>query len=143
MSNTTPRRRLHQILVLVTILSVFLTTEALAVSRLIKADEGGVIDLAEGVSLVIPPGALSEDTRIRAHVVLNRNRISYTFEPDDVVFNRPLELIVSSQVLEDADVGDLNLYGEDGERIRPRKLKKAKSFLYRIDHFSLYYHRRR
>ena len=143
MSNTTPRRRLHQILVLVTILTVFLTAEALAVSRFIEANKGGIIDLADGISLVIPPGALAEDTRIRAHVVLNRNRVSYTFEPDDIAFSIPLELVVSCQVLEDADVRDLNLYGEDGERIRPKKLKKAKSLLYRLEHFSLYYHRRR
>ena len=143
MLNTTPRRRLQQILVLVTILSVFLATEAFAVSRFINADEGGIIDLAEGISLVIPPGALEEDTMIRAHVVLNRNRICYTFGPDDIVFNKPVELVVSCQVLEDADVKDLNLYGENGEKIKPKKLKKEESLLYRIEHFSLYYHRRR
>ena len=143
MSSTTPRKRLQHILVLVTILSVFLTTEAFAVSRFIEADKGGVIDLAEGVSLVIPPRALEEDTMIRAHVVLNRDQIRYVFEPDDVVFNRPLELVISCEVLEDAGVGDLNLYGENGERIKPKKLKKKESILYRIRHFSLYYHRRR
>ena len=143
MLNTTPRRRLQQILVLITILSVFLATEAFAVSRFITADEGGTIDLAEGVSLIIPPGALEEDTMIRAHVVLNRNRICYTFEPDGIVFNKPAKLVVSWEVLEDAGVKDLNLYGEDGKRIKPKILKKEESWAYRIEHFSLYYHRRR
>ncbi len=142
MLSTTPGRRL-QVLVLITILSAFLATEAFAVSKFIEADVGGTMSLAKGVTFVIPPGALDEDTMIQAHVVMNKNRISYTFGPDGTVFNKPALLVVSWEVLEDAGVEDVNLYGEDGKRIKPKALKKEESFAYRIEHFSLYYHRRR
>lgn len=142
MSRTTLKRVL-QVFTLVMVLSALLSLEAFAVSRLIKADEGGVINIAEGVSLIIPPNALEEDAVVHARVSIKKNQICYNFGPDDIVLNRPVKLVVSQQILEDAGVDDLNLYGEDGERIKPRTSKKEETVTYKIDHFSLYYHRRR
>lgn len=142
MSNTTLGRKL-QVLVLITILSVFLATEVSAISKLIKADEGGTVSIAKGVSLRIPPGALEEDTKIQARFLLHKNRICYIFGPDGTVFSKPVELVVSWEILGNAGVEDLGLYGEDRKRIEPKILKKEGSLAYRIKHFSIYYHRRR
>ena len=145
MLSTTLKRTL-QLVALTMVLSAFFSSETLAVSQLIEADEGGVINIAEGIALVIPPNALDKDTVIHARVAIKkkrRNRICYNFGPDGIAFNKPAKLVVSRQVLKDADVRDLGLYGEDGERIRPRILRKRKIAIYNIEHFSLYYHRRR
>lgn len=115
---------------------------ALAASKLITAKKGGTIDMAPGVELVIRPNALEEDTVISADMWIESGRIVYSFSPGGTVFSKSAKLIISREVLEDTDVDDLILYGEDGEAIEPRKNKK-KYLVYDIDHFSAYYHRRR
>jgi len=142
MFDTTLNRRLHA-LALLTVLSVFLATAAFAASMLIKADEGGTIEMAEGVELVIAPKALEEDTVIHARVIMKKDRVCYSFGPDGTVFGKPAKLVVSQQVLSDAGVTDLTLYGEDGEEIKSKISRKKGYVEYRIEHFSIYYHRRR
>ncbi len=142
MFNTTINKRLHA-LALLAVLSVFLATAAFAASMLIKADKGGTIEMAEGVELVIAPKSLEEDTVIHASVAMEEDRIFYIFGPGGTAFKKPAKLVVSQQVLGDADVTDLILYGEDGKKIKPRISKKEGHVEYRIKHFSIYYHRRR
>lgn len=137
-------RKKVQLLTVLTVLAMFLfATQSHAASKLIKADEGGIIRIARGIRLLIPPKALKEDTIIRARVGIEDDCICYSFGPDGTTFRKPALLIVSWQVLEYADVEDYSLYGEDGERIKSKTLKKAECMLYKLRHFSLYYHRRR
>jgi len=141
MLHTFLRKRAH-VITLIVVLSILLTAmTALAASKLIVAKKGGTIDLAPGVKLVIPPKALEEDTVISADMRVKKKRITYDFGPSGTVFSKPAELIISSKVFKKAHVDDLVLYGEDGETIEP--IRKKKSLVYEINHFSAYYHRRR
>ena len=141
MSNTSLRKR-ARVLAPIIVLSIVLTAiTAFATSQLITAKKGGTIDIAPGVELVFRPNSLEEDTVISADMSVKRNRIVYRFGPDGTVLSKPARFVVSWQVIEDADVDNLVLYGENGEEIEPVERKKC--LVYEIDHFSLYYHRRR
>lgn len=139
MLNTILRKR-AQVLALILVLSVLLTaTTALAATKFIRAKSGGTITIAQGVKLVIRPGALEEDTIISADMIQKRNRTLFRFEPDDAEFSKPAELCISWEVID--GVEDLTLYGENGSRIEPETTRRGVK--YYIDHFSLYYYRRR
>ena len=129
-----------QILVMVMALLVIVTaTVALATTKLIRAKGGGVINVARGVKLVVKPGSLEEDTEISADLVDEEERICLYFGPDGTQFLRPAILRVNEHVFEGID--DLVLYGEYGEEIEPEI--RPWGAQYAIDHFSLYYFRRR
>ena len=142
MLHTALRKRAY-VLTLIIVLSILLTAmTAIAASKLITAKKGGTIDIAPGVKLVIRPNTLEEDTVISASMSIESNGdITYEFGPDDIDFSKPVELIISKRVLKDAKIKDFVLYGADGEEIRAKKSKKE--LIYKIEHFSLYYHRRR
>lgn len=146
MLNTILRKR-AQILALILALSVILVAAtAFAVTEIIKAKKGGRIDVAPGVSLVIKPGGLAEDAMVSATMKVKRNRICFSFsaaavdDGNDVELTKPAVLYVSWRALD--GVEDLTLYGEDGEEIEPAKATQWAAEYY-IDHFSLYYFRRR
>jgi hypothetical protein len=140
MLNTILRKR-AQVLAAILVLSVVLiATTAFAATEYIKAKRGGIVPVAPGVSLVIKPGALAEDTVISANMKVKRNHISFCFGPSGTVFSKPAELCISWQAID--DVEDLTLYGEDGEGIEPAKTTRW-GVKYYIEHFSMYYFRRR
>ena len=135
-------RKRAQVLALIIVLSIVLTAvTAFAASQLITAKKGGTIDIAPGVELVFLPKALEEDTVISANMRVGPQGIVYTLGPDGTVLLKPARLIVSREVIEDAEVDDLVLYGENGEEIEPKE--NGKRLIYKLDHFSRYYHRRR
>ena len=143
MSSTAYGKR-ARVLMLVVAMSVLLTATTVSVaknasSEFIRADEGGVINIEEGVLLVIPPEALEEDTLISAVMMQNRNRIAFHFKPHRLEFLRPVYLCVSWQVID--DIENTTLYGKEGEAIEPQVYSWGVS--YPIWHFSLYYYRRR
>ncbi|MFC1717187.1 hypothetical protein ACFL6S_26235 [Candidatus Poribacteria bacterium] len=138
----TALRKRAQVLAPIIVLSIVLTAvTAFAASQLITAKKGGTIDIAPGVELVFLPKALEEDTEIIANMYVGQQSIVYDFGPDGTVLSKPARLIVSREVIKDAEVDDLVLYGEDGEEIAPKKNKKR--LIYKLNHFSRYYHRRR
>ncbi len=135
-------RKRARVLASIIVLSIVLTAvTAFAASQLITAKKGGTIDIAPGVELIFLPNTLEEDTVIFASMSVEQNNIVYDFGPDGTVLSKPVRLVVSREVIEDAEVDDLVLYGDDGEEVDPKKNKKR--LIYKLDHFSRYYHRRR
>ena len=140
MLNTILRKR-AQVLAVILVLSLLLiAATAFAATKYISAKKGGTVDIAPGVSLVIKPGVLEEDTAISANMKVKRNRISFSFRPSGAEFSKPVELCISWQAID--DVEDLTLYGENGEEIEPAKTTRW-GVKYYIEHFSMYYFRRR
>ena len=129
-----------QVLILILALSIFLTAAiALAVTKLIVAEEGGMVNISKGAVLLIRPGALEEDTVISANVVRKSEIVCFYFEPSGTEFQIPVELCLSWFFVGDAE--ELTLYGDDGEEIEPTIYSWG--VRYYIEHFSLYYYRRR
>ena len=140
MLNTVLRKRV-QVLLPVLVLSVLLVAAtAFAATEYISAKRGGTVDVAPGVSLVIKPGALAEDTVISANMKVKRDRISFRFGPSGTEFSKPAVLCISWRAID--GVEDLTLFGEDGEEIEPAKTT-GWGLKYYIEHFSIYYFRRR
>ncbi len=143
MLNTVLTRRVR-VLALILAMSVFLTSvTALAAisknSKLIEADRGGKIRIDRGVFLIVPPGALEEDTVISAAMVKTRHRIKFYFKPHNMEFLKPVQLCVSWQVID--GIENITLYGSSGEAIEPQLYRWG--VRYPLWHFSLYYYRRR
>ena len=139
MFNTVLRKRSQSFALVLVLAALLIATTAFAATKLIIAQKGGRINVAEGVVFVIRPGALEEDTVISVDMIRKKKRIIFEFGPDDTRFSRPAELKISWEVLEDVD--DFTLYGERGEEILPRKT--GWGLIYEIEHFSLFYFRRR
>ena len=130
------------------ILSILLTAATVfAALESIEADKGGVIEVSEGVRLVISPGGLAADAEVLG--VMNTDEdgnISFTFlayeegDPEaSIALEKPALLYVSQDVVGNA--GKAKLYGENGEVIKPERSDGG--LIYSLDHFSLYYYRRR
>ena len=136
------RKRL-QGLVSVTILLLLLAAAvAFADKQLIEAEEGGVVNIASGADLVIPPKALKEDTIVSAYMEEGSELVTFTFGPDDLRFSKPAMLYISLSLIDAlGNIDDLTLYGEDGKKLKPKLTQGILE--YRIKHFSLYYYRRR
>jgi hypothetical protein len=131
-----------RVLALILVLSVLLTAAtAFAATVFIRAKRGGRVNIAEGVELVIPPRALAEDTFISAYVRQRWDRVIFYFGPDGTEFSKPANLYISWQAVRRAGVEDFTLYGPGGLKIEPTV--KGWGLKYEIDHFSLYYYRRR
>ncbi len=131
-------KSLASILFLVMLLSA---TTALAATKFIEADEGGAIRIARGAWLLIPPGSLEEDTLVSANRRQTKNRIYFDFEPGGTPFaqDKPAQLWISWRYIRKLD--DLILYEEDGSEIMPHF--SGGWMKYELNHFSLYYFRRR
>ena len=112
MLNTILRKK-AQVLALSLVLLILLTaTTAFAATKLIKAEQGGKINIDKGVKLVIPRRALAEDTVISADMIQKKRRVYFNFGPDGTSFLKPVELCISWKVMD--GVKELTLYGEDG-----------------------------
>lgn len=109
-------------------------------TKLVSADEGGTVSVYTGLSIVIPPGALDEDTSISAELEWKRKSIKYRFFPSPMTFNVPVELRATWSCVEAMGLKDFVLYGE-GEQIEPEVTEDG--LIWQIPHFSLYYYRRR
>jgi len=142
-------KRETRALVLIMFLTVLLTAAITSAggikSKYIRVHRGGVITLDEGVKLVIPPRALEEDTKISAHMVRNTQKIMFKFKPKGIVFNKPLELWATLEAIKGA--ASLTLYyaldggSEPIEEIEP--VIGDEEATWYLNHFSLYYFRRR
>jgi len=106
-------------------------------------------DGAPGTKLVIPAGALSEDTLISMEVTSDElEHIDFVFGPHGTVFNSPVELELSWATINGATSSDLVLYHwhessqqwvEETTAVWDDNNKKATLY---IDHFSKYYYDR-
>ena len=135
-------RRNLVILPIVLILSILLaTTTALAVTKPIKAKNGGVIKIADGVSLKIERDSLPGDTLISAEMTLDDEYVDIEFGPGGTIFSEPAKLRIDLKVLDEMGLDGLTLFWEGGEEIEPDIGKKYAE--YEIPHFSIYYYRRR
>lgn len=125
------------------LLIVLIATTALAATRLIKAEKGGVISMGKGAKLVIAPEALEEDTVISAEMEKTEKALEFYFGPRGTDFDPPAELRITWQALGGRDVEDITLYDEDGGEIDEDPEIRNWGVVFHIDHFSIYYYRRR
>ena len=129
----------------VLILSILLTAATVfAATEFIKAKEGGVVEIAEGVRLEISPGGLSANAYVQGEMYTDEDGdISFSFaaysNQGDVELLSPALLYVSRDVI--GNSGRAKLYGENGEVIKPERTEEG--LKYSLVHFSLYYYRRR
>jgi hypothetical protein len=137
---TIPRKRIQALSLALILTMLVISVTAFAATELISAKKGGKIEVAQGVLAVIKPHALEEDTIISANMEVTRDRISFVFGPSGTQFKKPMELYISWSVID--DVEDLAIYGEDNEEIEPVKIN-GRGLKYHINHFSIYYFRRR
>ena len=141
MLDTISRRR-ARVSALTLVLSLLLiTTIAFAATELISAKKGGEINVAPGVVFAVPPKALDEDTVITVDMLEKGKRVRFEFEPSGLVFSKSASLRMTWEAVEAADVEDLLLYAEDGSVIEPKTT--GQGVAYSIDHFSIYFFRRR
>ena len=145
MSNTILRRRERSLLPILSVSVFLIAATALAATQLVTAKKGGEIDIAPGVVLKILPNALNEDTVISADIVRKGKRVCFEFQPSGVTFAKPALLGISWEAINESDIfGGLDgliLYTEDGSAIEPKVT--GQGVTYRIEHFSIYYFRRR
>ena len=135
-------RKRAKALALILFLSVFLiATTASAATRFIRADEGGAVRITSGAWLLIPAGSLEEDTLISANMKRTHNYLYFRFNPSGTVFDpdKPAQLCLAWWRLQGLE--SFVLYGKDGSEVTPEF--RWWGVKYDVDHFSLYYFRRR
>jgi hypothetical protein len=148
MLRTTPRRKkaILPVIAAVALLMLLTTTIALAATKYID-EEGGTIDIARGVSFVVPEGSLitergnNQGVVITVHRLMFRKTVIFRFGPCGTQFSEsnPAMLCVTWQALGRTE--DLVLHGPDGLLIEPEVYRWG--VIWRIPHFSIYYYRRR
>lgn len=113
----------------------------------IIAKDGGTIVIDDDTCLVISKNALEHDTFITAKVVYSPGKTLFYFEPEGLVFNKRVYLQKSKASMKDAG-GRTLYYAPDEsnpdnytEEIKPKM--GGDSVKWFLEHFSLYYHRRR
>ncbi|MGE0490019.1 MAG: hypothetical protein AB7S38_12505 [Vulcanimicrobiota bacterium] len=74
----------------------------------VVASQGGLVNLPDGVSLLIPPGALPADLEISITMpsgqTLGANFLQYLFEPTGLVFNTPIFITLPFATLAAKDI---------------------------------------
>ncbi|MBD3183845.1 hypothetical protein GF312_16290 [Candidatus Poribacteria bacterium] len=146
----TAMRQKFGLVFLIFLISAFLFTSLsyAATESKVTAEDGGKIKIARGVTFWIPPESLKTDTPIYADMWREKKFIVFEFGPDGTKFRRPAELRIQWQSIRDAS--NFVLYGEKGEQIKPEiniiSYKRSAiniELVYKIEHFSIYYFRRR
>jgi hypothetical protein len=135
-----PGKRAY-ILTLVFVLSAILIATVYGDVKLITAKKGGTVRAERGAELVIPPRALAEDTVISAELDIQNDTIYLLFGPHGTEFNPSATFKVSWTLIKKYGIDDYTAYGPGGEILVPELTKKGLE--YEIQHFSLYYFRRR
>ena len=143
MSEAISKRR-ARVLALILVLSVsVVAATAFAATKLIKANKGGVIPMGHGVKLTILPNALEEDTEISAEMEYTEDRINFHFGPSGIQFSEPAELRLTWQAIGGRDVENIVLYDGNDQEIETEPEIGSSGVVFYIEHFSIYYHRRR
>ena len=134
-----------RLLVLISVLSILLiASTAFAVTKLIKAKNGGVINVAPGILFEVPAGSLEADTRISVTMTETDNGIDFQFGPSGTVFDPPAKLFMTWQAIygraNEKDAEGIKLYNEDGEELDVSIEKTSSGVVWYIPHFSIYYY---
>jgi hypothetical protein len=143
MPEVIPTRR-ARVMALILVLSVsIVATTAFAATKLIEADKGGVVPMGHGVKLTILPNALEEDTEISAEMEYTEDRINFHLGPSGTEFSEPAELRLTWKAIGGRDVENIALYDENDQEIETEPEIENSGVVFYIEHFSIYYHRRR
>lgn len=109
--------------------------------KLVMARKGAHINLRDGVDLGIPAGALSEDKVVTWRKVITDDKVEIHLIPDGLKFSPPAVLEVTKQFLNGIGRVERDLFGPDDKEVPgvdyPGRLQ------YDLNHFSIYYYRRR
>ena len=121
------------------------------VTKVIGKD-GGYIEIDAGIYLVVPPQALKADTEIGARMKRDKKdrKTKFYFIPPGLEFHRSAELQATWEAIYDAEEGEPELqYGVEIDGVvydvgspAPPSIETW-GVRWKIDHFSLYYYRRR
>lgn len=141
MQKMTINRKVY-LLILILVLSVFLTAMEASAARKRITKDGGSIEIAPGVTLVIPEGAIEgKPVSISAKMYWRRDTIEFDFGPSPMSFIVRLRLRIDWEVIESMNLDDFILYSPNGNLLPSEE--KALALVWKIKHFSLYYCRRR
>ena len=121
--------------------ALFTATSTHAVTVFVEGHDNVSIEIADGVELEIPRGALKEDTFLSADMEITEDQVRFIFGPSAMEFKKSLKLRIRWDVIEGLDLETFTLFGPDGEEIEPQI--NDSEMTWKIPHFSLYYHRRR
>jgi hypothetical protein len=111
---------------------------------------GGTLTVGKMARMVVPEGALSEETLMSIEVRTDgESCLEFHFQPHGLQFNVPVEIQLSWATLKGFELDDLALYYYDedsGELIEETEVvfdEKTKQAILSLDHFSYYYFPRR
>ena len=145
------QKRSTQILAITLTLSLLLVTTMTVLAAIgqapIKADKGGTIIIDDDTRLIIPAGALEKNTLIRIKMVSNNNKLTFAFTPKGLQFKKPVQLQKSKASMNDAEGFTLYFAPDEdkldnySETIHPDI--DSKNVKWNLNHFSIYYYRRR
>lgn len=140
MLDTSTSRR-TQLLASIFVLSIFLISTIASAATEAIGKKGGMVQIAPGVSLVVPEDAVKKRTIISADMYWTADSVEFLFGPSPMSFSENLSLKITWEVINSMDLDDFTLYGPNKEQIQP--VKKSWGLMWKIKHFSLYYYRRR
>jgi hypothetical protein len=113
----------------------------------VKAKNGAIIYIDSDTRLIVPPGAMDKDVAIKVKLSQSKKNVKFKFEPEGIKFRVPIYLQKSRESMEDAESCIL-YYAPDEknierytEQIKPKV--KGDNIVWELEHFSLYYYRRR
>lgn len=113
-------------------------------SAYIIAKIGGVIRIGNGMMLIVPPRALTQNTKITVHFEWYPNYIDFVFLPSPMTFLKPLLLFIPWSELNKMGLFyNPTLYYDDGIGTPVRCEISDLGITYYLEHFSIYYFVRR
>lgn len=107
-------------------------------SQVYDASQDFMMPIGTDMILMIKKGSLPDGTEVQADLLQSPFKISVNLKPE-AKLKKPAELYVSNELISQAGVQDVLLYGENGQAVEP-KIAGDGNRLYRITHFSNYYY---
>lgn len=103
--------------------------DATTVTAVVSAAEGGTVRLPDGAQVVIPPGALAQDTAITLSATdlpapggYSPFSKVYRFEPDGLQFLKPVAVTIPFQVQPGQDPRVATIFWSNGDAGSPERL---------------------
>jgi len=113
-------------------------------SALISPKTGGYLCLSSAMWLYVPPKAFNTKTTISAHFEWYTDYIDFVFGPSPMSFAVPLKLFISWYDINQMGLlFDPSLFYDDGVGTPVYYTEDAFGITYYLEHFSIYYFRRR
>lgn len=111
------------------------------VNKMTKA--GGRINMKDGVILTIPQNSLKKEMAIQTQKIIYDDRVTIHLEPSGLKFKIPAILEVSKKFLDGIGRVDKEVLIGPGDVQRYYGDDMGDTLQYKLDHFSIYYYRRR